>query len=355
MRRGTYFMRDETMTMIDTHIENTTGRIILRREKALNALNAEMCADMEQALRAWRENPDVTQVIIEGEGEKAFCAGGDVAELYHIGERGDFDYAQKYWKDEYRLNQLIADYPKPFIAFMHGFVMGGGVGVSGHAGLRVVCETTQAAMPECAIGLIPDVGGSALLALAPRRVGNFLGVTGYRMNAEDAIYAGFADIFVPRNKWPELKAQLIKDGTPIHAKDFATPPSVTGKLGGWQGHIDDLFAADELNMAGFSEEILGGVPDELARSIQKSMGYNAPLSMKAITEILRRLREGKITVAAALDLEYRFSARCMREGDFLEGVRAMLIDKDKTPQWKHENLDAVSREKVNSMLEVIDA
>jgi len=153
----------------DIHIrtEGRAGRITLTRPKSLNALSYEMCLAIERALDAWRDDDAVALVLIDAEGDKAFCAGGDVQQLYEKGRAGDYTFGRRFWADEYRLNAKIAEYPKPYVALMQGFVMGGGVGISCHGSHRIVCDTTRIAMPECSIGLVPDVGGSLLLARAP--------------------------------------------------------------------------------------------------------------------------------------------------------------------------------------------
>ena len=178
------------------------GRITLNRPDALNALTYAMIHDIEAALDAWRDDDEVALVVIDAAGEKAFSAGGDIAEMYRTGTAGDFAYGRTFWADEYRVNAKIAEYPKPYVAFMQGFTMGGGVGVSCHGSHRVVGESSRIAMPECGIGLIPDVGGSFLLARAPGRLGEYLGTTGTRMGPGDAIFAGFADLFIPEAAGP---------------------------------------------------------------------------------------------------------------------------------------------------------
>ena len=180
------------MSDIIARIEGVAGRITLNRPKALNALTWDMVTDIEAALDAWADDDAVQLIILDAIGEKAFCSGGDIAEIYATGKAGDYAYGQKFWRDEYRLNRKIYHYGKPFISFMHGFTMGGGVGVGGHGSHRIIGETTQIAMPEVGIGLVPDVGGSLILAKAPGHIGEYLGLTGARIAPADAIYAGFA-------------------------------------------------------------------------------------------------------------------------------------------------------------------
>ena len=188
--------------MSDIHIRTTgrAGRITLNRPDALNALTYEMCLAIEAAIDAWATDAQIALVIIDAVGDRAFCAGGDIQEMYDTATRGNFEYGRKFWADEYRLNNKIAHFPKPYIAFMQGFTMGGGVGVSAHGSHRIVDDASRIAMPECAIGLVPDVGGSVLLACAPGRLGEYLGTTGTRMGPADAIHAGFADHYIPARR-----------------------------------------------------------------------------------------------------------------------------------------------------------
>ena len=186
---------------INFRINGKAGRITLQRPKALNAMTYKMCLAIENTLVEWKQEPKVELIIIDAQGDKAFCSGGDISDLYEEGSKKNYNYGKKFWDDEYRLNALIAKYPKPYIAFMQGFTMGGGVGISCHGSHRIVCETSKIAMPECSIGLIPDVGGSLLLARAPSNLGYYLGITGTQMDAADAIYSGFADIFIQKDEW----------------------------------------------------------------------------------------------------------------------------------------------------------
>ena len=196
------------MSDIHIRISGKAGHITLNRPSALNALTYEMVREIERALRLWTHDPDVALVIIDAQGSKAFCAGGDIAQLYETGCAGDFTYGQGFWRDEYRLNALMATYDKPIISFLQGFTMGGGVGVGCHASHRIVGESSRIAMPECGIGLVPDVGGSLLLAQAPGRLGEYYGLTAKRMEAGDALLTGFADYFIPEEAWEQLKSDL---------------------------------------------------------------------------------------------------------------------------------------------------
>ncbi len=335
------------MNEINCRIENTTGIITLQRTKALNALTYEMCQEMENSLNQWEENSKITQVMIEAEGEKAFCAGGDVAKLYHKGIEKKLEYIQNFWKDEYRLNALIANYSKPYIAFMHGYTMGGGVGVSCHGSHRIVGESTKIAMPECAIGLIPDVGGTLLLSKAPGNIGEFLGTTGIRIEAEDTIKTGFSDYFVHEKRWPELKKQLIESGNTNSIKDFHSPPpklenSIFNKL----DLINKFFSietADEIKLSLTNEN------SEWSNNILDAWKKNSPLSILCTIALIRNVRKMP-SIEFALEKEYLFTSQSIEHGDFLEGVRAALIDKDHKPKWKHKDFKEIKETEIKKML-----
>ena len=333
------------MSDIKIHAEGATGRITLTRPEALNALSYAMCEAMEEALLAWRDDAGITQVIIDAQGDRAFCAGGDIAKLYEHGLKGDFDYARKFWRDEYRLNALIANYPKPYIAFLHGFVMGGGVGIACHGSHRIVCENVKIAMPECAIGLIPDVGGTALLSRVPGKMGLYLGLTGYRMNAADSLYAGFADYFVSETDYDALKDALIKAGDTSPIEAFASRPSDASVIADWQQECDRFFGSDNLSALAKAHPAHA----DMDKFWGKAMAHNAPLSMLCTAEILKRLNP-EDDIETALELEYRFTYRSMNEGEFLEGTRAAVIDKDRNPNWQMKSMMDISDTKIENML-----
>ena len=321
-----------------------TGRITFTRPKALNAMSYDMCIAIEDALDAWAEDDDVKMIVIDAEGEKAFCAGGDIAELYETGTAGNFGFGQKFWADEYRMNAKMFEFAKPVASFMQGFTMGGGVGVGCHASHRVVGDSSQIAMPECGIGLVPDVGGSYILAHAPGRLGEFLGLTASRLDAADAIFAGFADYYIPEANWPALILALEESGdwTLI---DAAAQEAPEGKLIAQQDEINAFFGGEALT------DILNGLrgsESAFAADALKKLSRNSPLAMGCALEIIHRVR-GAESIRPALDQEYRFTYRAMEHGDFLEGIRAQIIDKDRNPSWKHD-LNALPAVAVSQML-----
>ena len=319
------------------------GQITLQRPEALNAVSHEMVLAIEAALDGWREDDRVACVLIDAEGHKAFSAGGDLQHMHDTASKGDFESGRRFWRDEYRLNAKIATYPKPYIALCQGFVMGGGVGVSLHGSHRVVGESSKIAMPECAIGLIPDVGGSLLLARAPGHLGEYLGVTGTRMNASDAILAGFADHFIPEAEWPGLTETLIETGDWSAVTSLARDPE-DGALLSLRAQVDEVFGKATLT------DILHALPDnEWGAAAKKAIRAASPLSAACTIELVRRARASG-DIRTALRQEYRFTSRSASEGDFIEGIRAVIIDKDKTPRWRHTDVEDVTPETVEAML-----
>ncbi len=324
------------MSDVEIRIEGRAGRITLNRPAALNAMTYEMCTAIEAAVDQWREDDRVALILFDAAGDKAFCAGGDIAELYATGRAGDFDYGRRFWRDEYRLNAKLFEYPKPVVSLMQGFTMGGGVGLGCHGTHRVVGETSQIAMPECGIGLVPDVGGTLMLALAPGRLGEYLGATGARMGPADAIYAGFADAYIPQSMWTNLTAQLVASGDPACIETMAeTPPD--GRLPALQPQIDALFGGEARVHVINALKADGG---DFAAETLKALTRNSPLSVACTIEIVHRLRiVASLTIRRALELEYRFTFRAMEHADFLEGIRAQIIDKDRNPRWQYAEGD----------------
>jgi enoyl-CoA hydratase/carnithine racemase len=334
-------------TSNDIHIRKNgkIGHITLDRPDAMNALTYEMCIGIENALDQWADDSDVHMVLIDAAGDRAFCAGGDVQKLYDFSKSGDLEFGRKFWADEYRLNAKIVNFPKPYVALMQGFTMGGGVGVSCHGSHRVVCETSQIAMPECGIGLIPDIGGSMLLARAPGRCGEYLGATTSRMGPEDSIYAGFADYFIPIAAWDALRNDLIETGdwTVVDAA-AQTPPD--GKLQSLQAEIDLHFCGDTM---GDIYRSLLTQETEFTQSALKKLSRPSPLAMVCAIEVIHRARATD-TIEAALSDEYKYTYRAVEHTDFLEGIRAAVVDKDRNPTWRHSSIEDVGHLEATKLL-----
>ena len=333
------------MSDINIRISGKAGRITLTRPEALNALTYDMCMAIDAALVAWASDDRVQVVVLDAEGDKAFCAGGDIAEMYRTGRSCDYEFGRKFWRDEYRMNARIFEYSKPVVSFLQGFTMGGGVGIGCHGTQRIVGESSQISMPEVAIGLVPDVGDTLLLALAPGRLGEYLGVTNSRMGADDAILAGFADLYIAQSEWPGLIAALEAEGDPICLQAASGTPE-PGKLRDLLGAIDRHFGGETL---GDILTSLRGEDSDFAAATLKSMGRNSRLSMACTVEMLHRLRGSMLTLRRALEMEYRFTHRAMENANFLEGIRALIIDKDRNPQWKYADMN-VPTSAVSQML-----
>lgn len=328
-------------------VEGRVGHATLNRPLALNALTYDMALALEQALDAWADDAEISMVLIDAAGDRAFSAGGDIQTLYHTGKSGDLEYGRRFWADEYRLNAKIVAYPKPYVALMDGIVMGGGVGISAHGSHRIVTERTMLAMPECAIGLVPDVGGTHILARAPGFLGEYLGLTGTRLGAADAILAGFADMFIASENLDRVREILIETGDPESIRSFVGE-APEGKLVKDLDRIDRIFAVDTVaDMAELLKPDAGG----WAQATLKSLNHGSPLSLACTLQLIRDARASG-DLAEALRHEYRYVSRCMQHGDFLEGIRAAVIDKDRTPHWRHAGIGDVEPGEVAAMLAV---
>ncbi len=333
--------------MSEVHIRKTgrTGRITLNRPDALNAVTHDMIGQIAAILPIWADDPDVAMLVIDATGDRAFSAGGDLMGIYRAMVEGDYNAPRQFWREEYAMNAALFHFPKPVATFLQGFTMGGGVGVGCHGSHRVVGETSRIAMPECGIGLAPDVGGTLLLARAPGRLGEYLGTTAHRMEPGDAILAGFADYYVPEADWPDLIARLEETGD-WEEIDRAAQPVPAAPLAGQQTQIDGHFGGETLRDIVNSLRSDGG---DWAEATLRAMGRNAPLAMAAAVELVHRART-RDTIEAALTNEYRFSHRVAAQGDFQEGIRALIVDKDKSPSWGKDAVDSATPATVAAML-----
>lgn len=326
--------------------DGKAGHIRLNRPKALNALNQDMITAIRQALDLWIDDKNITCVVIDGEGEKAFCAGGDIRFMYDTG-RDDPAPGQRFWRDEYCVNLLISKYPKPIVSLMDGITMGGGVGLAGHASHRVVTERAMIAMPEAAIGFLPDVGGTYLLANAPGKAGLYLGTTSTRMNAADAIYAGFADSFVPSDRLNELYERLATEEHPDEAIASLKSDAGQGNLEGHQPEIDKIFSDKTMLGCVKNAERRSADSNEWAIKTAAALRHNSPFSLAATFRALEAA--AKLDLEGCLKMEYRFSHRVLSHDDYYEGVRAVIVDKDRNPKWSPARLEDVDDAEVEAM------
>ena len=325
--------------------ERALRRITLNRPKALNALTLDMAVTMTKYLRAWATDPDVGAVLIDGAGERGLCAGGDIRALYDAA-KSKSPLPEQFWSTEYHLNVLIARYPKPVIAVMDGVVMGGGVGVSAHASHRIVTERSAVAMPEVGIGFFPDVGAAFLLARAPGYVGTYLALTGDRMNAADAIFCGFADVHIAAAKLAELPSVLADcrtaDDVRARLGAMSTAP-IPGKLQAAQQWIDRCFNADDV--ATIFAHLQSTNLDE-TRAALATMQKASPTSLKVT---LRNIRAAAsfARLEQSFQQDYRIALACIAGHDFIEGIRATIVDKDRNPKWRPDKIEDVTPEIVD--------
>lgn len=312
------------------------GLITLNRPAALNALTESMCVAMDSQLSHWESDPQVCAVLIRGAGERAFCAGGDIRALYDAGRAGGA-VATRFYRMEYRLNTRIKHFSKPYIALLHGIVMGGGVGVSVHGQYRVADTTAVFAMPETAIGMIPDVGGSYFLPRLPGETGMYLALSGARLKAAEMLYAGIATHGVASGNWDPLIEQLAGGEEPKTLLAEYAMNAGTAALAENRQVIDRCFARASV------EEILSALDSE---SGEWAPGAAATIRAKSPTSLklaFRELRHGRQqSFDDCMRMEFRMVSRVMKAHDFYEGVRAAIIDKDKSPAWRPATLREVS-------------
>ncbi|MGW6421663.1 enoyl-CoA hydratase/isomerase family protein [Nocardia sp. NPDC055053] len=331
-------MTDEPEVLIT--VEDGLGLITLNRPKAINALNHSMALAITDALRAWADDDAVRAVVVTGAGERGLCAGGDIVAI-HADAKGGTASADSptgvFWRDEYILNALIGRYPKPYVVIMDGIVMGGGVGLSGHGSHRIVTERSRIGMPEVGIGFVPDVGGTYLLSRAPGELGTHVALTTARMSAGDAIAAGFADHYVPSAALPAL-LDALRTADVDAAIATVAEPSPASDLLAQQSWIDSCYSADTVEeiaarlQTADSPEATKAADDLLAKS---------PVALKVTLRSLRAARELP-SLEAVLDQEYRVSIAALGSHDLVEGIRAQVIDKDRTPRWEPASLAEVT-------------
>jgi enoyl-CoA hydratase len=319
-------------------VEGRVGRLTLNRPAALHALNTNMIGLLTNALLAWRDDPAVDLVLIDHAGERGFCAGGDIRMLAESGA-GDGAQAREFFFNEYRLNTLLHDYKKPLVAIMDGITMGGGVGLSRPCRFRVATERTTFAMPETGIGLFPDVGGGWFLSRMPDHIGLWLALTGARIKAADCELTCIATDYVESAQLPELKAAIVADPAAVETlltqfEGDAGRPS----LAEHQDEIARLFAGDSVEAIVAN---LKAADTDWSRAQLATLATKSPQTMKVA---FRQLKLGAALTRFSdnMAMEYRIGARVVQRHDFLEGVRAVIVDKDNAPRWSPATLEEVS-------------
>jgi len=345
---------------VQTRAANGTGIITLDRPKALNSLSLEMVRALTATLLAWREDASVGAVVITSTSEKALCAGGDIRFFHQAGHAtptGDSALLEDFFTEEYALNHLIHFYPKPYIALMDGVVMGGGMGIAQggpDSGLRIVTERTKMAMPEVNIGLFPDVGGSHFLSHAPGALGMYLGLTGLTIGAADALYVGLADVYLPSSELPALHALIaatpgaqLAEAIRAFAAPFAQQAGAS-ELEARRALVDRHFGAASVQAVMASLE---GDDSPFAQKALNAMRQRSPLMMCVTREML--VRGAGLDVADCLRMERALVRRNFEHGEVLEGVRALVIDKDNAPRWNPPSLDQVTTEMVARFFEPV--
>ncbi|MBA3526724.1 MAG: enoyl-CoA hydratase/isomerase family protein [Sphingomonas sp.] len=318
--------------------QGAVGRLRLNRPKAIHALTTAMCDTMSQALLRWRDDHEVQAVVIDHAEGRGFCAGGDVVMLAKSGA-DDGSQAREFFFAEYRLNHLLFTYPKPTIALMDGITMGGGVGISLPCTHRIATENTRLAMPETGIGLFPDVGGGWYLSRLPGRVGQFMALTGARLDGAECHYLGLATNYVQQSSLAALVERILAGPDRIGGalgSASATPPEP--KIAANLAPITRTFAADTLEQI---EAALEADGSPWAKAELATIRIKSPLSCKVSLRLLAQ-GAGRASFADEMRAEYALAGNVVRTHDFGEGVRALLIDKDNEPQWDPATPEAVT-------------
>ncbi|GAB90220.1 enoyl-CoA hydratase/isomerase family protein [Gordonia rhizosphera] len=322
------------MSFIHTSVTNGVGDIVLDRPQALNALDQTMIDDMYRVLSEWGDDDAIETVLVTSGSDRAFCAGGDIRAIRDHAIAGEHEVISRYFTSEYRLDQLVAEYPKPYVTLVDGASMGGGLGISVHGEIRVVSERALLAMPETAIGFFPDIGSTYFLPRLPAGVGMWLGLTGARVRGADAVEIGLATHFVPSAQMPAV-ADGIRGGSPLGAvlRPFRDRPSSEIPL----RKVGEYFADD--NVSGIVGGLRGAVGDEWAEEMLALLGRASPTSLCVAAAMIGA--GARSTLDECFDRELHAAEQITSTADFAEGVRAMLVDKDRTPRFAPASLDEV--------------
>ncbi|MET3936153.1 enoyl-CoA hydratase/isomerase family protein [Arthrobacter sp. OAP107] len=314
------------------------GVVTLNRPKAVNALTAGMVTAVLAQLTAWADDDTVATVLVQGAGDRGLCAGGDIVAIYRDILAGG-DETAGFWADEYRLNSLIEKFPKPYVAFMDGLVLGGGVGISAHGSLRIVTERTRTGMPETTIGFVPDVGGTLLLSRSPGETGTHAALTGAHLTGPDALFLGLADHFVPSGSLADLAVALENESAEDAVVRFAEKPP-SSALETQRDWIDACYATDDAEEIVRRLRAAGGEAAAAADTIEAK----SPTAVKVTLASLRR--SNGLSLDQVLAEEYRVGLHCLAGPDFREGIRAQVVDKDRNPQWRPATLQEVHADDV---------
>ncbi|XVN19738.1 enoyl-CoA hydratase/isomerase family protein [Pseudomonas corrugata] len=341
-------------------VRNHIGHLTLNRPAGLNALTLGMVRSLQQQLDAWLPDPQIHAVVLRGAGDRAFCAGGDIRSLYDSHKQGDTLH-EDFFVEEYALDLTIHHYRKPILALMDGFVLGGGMGLAQGADLRVVTERSRLGMPEVGIGYFPDVGGSYFLPRIPGELGIYLGVSGAQIKAADALYCGLADWYLESRKLAQLDERLdrlewsdmpLKDLQSLLAK-LAVQQLPAPPLDDLRPAIDHFFALPDVpSMVEQLRQVTVANSHEWALQTAELLETRSPLAMAVTLEMLRRV--AALSLEECFALELHLDRQWFERGDLIEGVRALLIDKDKKPRWNPPTLDALDANLVASFFDGLD-
>ncbi|WP_083606119.1 enoyl-CoA hydratase/isomerase family protein [Psychrobacter sp. Cmf 22.2] len=335
--------------VVTSEIKNGIGWLKINRPEVLNAINTEVVELLTNALEKWEKDSNVVFVCLYGEGQKGFCAGGDMRKFYDLESEDVVAYAEDFFSTEYRLDALIHNYSKPILAYMNGIVMGGGVGLSVGASHRIVTEKTKWAMPEMNIGFFPDVGASFFLNQLPGYVGRYLALTAKVIKANDAIYIGTADYYIKSSEWETIQKKLLtKDWSAASIlKDLSELLTATGTssldVSELKVHKEDInhhFQHDTIEeiVASLRSKSING--DDWATQELNNILSKSPTSLKVT---LQQLINGKNkSLNECLEMEKDMAIHFMDTDDFYEGVRAVLVDKDGSPKWVPSKLEALT-------------
>lgn len=330
-----------TIELVTSSLAEGLGHIVLNRPAAYNALNTAMVTAIHTTLRSW-ESESLDAVLIRSDGVKAFCAGGDIKNIRQQSVDGDFTMIEDFFAREYAMNACIAAYPKPVISLINGLCVGGGMGLAIHSSFRLVSERATLAMPETAIGFFPDIGASYFLPRLPGSLGLYLGLTGHQMDYRDALYCGLATHYVPSDiidAVPDMLAE--RRGTPVStvlAGLHKTRPEAGGHLADQRAEIDWCFGAPAL---GHIESRLVAIDTTWSRSVVEKMRSLSPQSLEITLQLLRW--GGQRSLAECLQTELRMTRIITGSEDFIEGVRAVLVDKDRNPTWAENTTQSLDR------------